>query len=83
MVPQPAATFAQPVRLTNADTAILPRAYIFCAEGKGGQPRPAYVERARSEPGWRYRELAAGHAAHVTAPLDLTHLLLEITAGEG
>ena len=78
MAPHPAASFSQPVRLTNAATASVPRVYIFCSEGKGGHPVPAYVERARSEPGWLYRELATGHAPHVTAPRDLTDLLLEL-----
>ncbi len=78
MVPQPVATFAQPVRLTDAVAASLPRTYIFCTEGKAGQPLPAYVQRAQSEPGWRYWELAAGHAAHVTAPRELADLLLEL-----
>lgn len=77
MVPQPVRTFTQPVRLTSAAAAV-PRTYIFCTEGKGDQPLPAYVQRARSEPGWRYRELAAGHGAHVTAPRELANLLLEL-----
>ena len=77
MVPQPVRTFTQPVRLTGAASTVS-RTYIFCTEGKGEQPPPAYVERARSEPGWRFRELAAGHAAHVTAPGDLVQLLLEL-----
>lgn len=79
MVPQPVATFAQPVRLTDA-VATLAHMYIFCTEGKAGQPLPAYVERARSQPGWRYRELAAGHGAHVTAPRDVADLLMSIVA---
>ncbi len=83
MVPQPVRTFTQPVRLTNAAAATLLRTYVFCTEGKGEQPLPAYVERARSEPGWRYRELAAGHAAHVTAPQDLSNLLLDLVQAEG
>lgn len=78
MVPHPAASFSQPVRLTNAAAARLPRVYIFCSEGKGEEPVPAYVERARSEPGWLYHELATGHAPHVTAPQELTDLLLEL-----
>ena len=82
MVAQPVATFAQPVRLTNSAAAAVPRTYILCTEGKGGQRLPAYVDRARSAPGWRYRELAAGHGAHVTAPRDLTNLLLELVPAE-
>lgn len=77
MVPQPVRTFEQPVRLTGAATAI-DRTYIFCTEGKVGQPLPEYVKRARSEPGWRYRELPAGHAAHVMAPDDVVNLLLKL-----
>ncbi|MDP9019692.1 MAG: alpha/beta fold hydrolase [Actinomycetota bacterium] len=78
MVPQPQRTFTQAVRLPNAAAASLPRTYIFCTEGKSGEPPPAYVQRARSAPGWRYRELAAGHAAHVTAPRELADLLLQL-----
>ena len=77
MVAQPVRTFTQPVRLTGAARR-LDRTYIFCTEGKGGQPVPAYVEAARVEPGWRFRELKAGHAAHVTSPDDLVSLLLEL-----
>jgi pimeloyl-ACP methyl ester carboxylesterase len=78
MVPQPVKTFSQPVRLTNATAAVLPRTYILCTQGKEGQPLPGYIERARLEPGWRYRELAAGHGAHVTAPQELTNIVLEL-----
>ncbi len=35
------------------------------------------VERARTEPGWCYREVATGHDAMVTAPEELANLLLE------
>lgn len=77
MVPQPVRTFDPPVRLINA-AATVPRSYVFCTEGKGEGPAPSFVERARAEPGWRYRELAAGHAAHVTAPAALADLLLAL-----
>jgi len=78
MVPQPLRTFTQPVRLTSSASTV-PRTYVYCTGGKSGQPLPPYVDRARSEPGWVYRELAAGHAAHVTAPNDLADLLLQLT----
>ncbi len=77
MVPQPERTFAQPVRLTGAARG-LDRTYILCTEGKSGPPWPAYVEAARVEPGWRFHELKAGHAAHVTAPDALVELLLKL-----
>lgn len=77
MVPQPVQTFTQPARLTGAASRV-GRTYISCTEGKAGQPVPAYVQAARTEPGWRFRELEAGHAAHVTAPDALVELLLEL-----
>jgi hypothetical protein len=39
-----------------------------------------FAARARGEPGWRYRELATGHDAMLTAPEALAGLLLELTA---
>jgi len=81
MVPQPVRTFEQRVRLSGAADRVL-RTYIFCTEGKDDQPLPEYVQRARSEPGWRYRELRAGHAAHVTAPGELTNLLLRLVQAD-
>lgn len=77
MVPQPARTFSQPVSLGDAGLSV-PRTYVYCTEGKDAQPPPAYLERVRSQPDWSYRELAAGHAAHVTAPGTLASLLLEL-----
>lgn len=76
MVAQPLRTFEEPVRLTNPAAAAIPRTYILCTEDKQGQPLPEYVERARANPGWRFRELATGHRPHVTTPRDLADLLL-------
>jgi pimeloyl-ACP methyl ester carboxylesterase len=75
MVSQPLATFAQPLRLSNPAGPKVPRAYVLCAQGKEDQTLPGYVQRARSDPGWRFVELAAGHSAHVTAPRELVNVL--------
>jgi pimeloyl-ACP methyl ester carboxylesterase len=75
MVSQPLATFAQPLRLSNPAGPKVPRAYVLCAHGKEDQALPACVQRARSDPGWRFVELAAGHSAHVTAPRELVNVL--------
>ena len=40
-----------------------------------GRPMAA---RARAAAGWRYREIATGHDAMVTAPRELTDLRLEV-----
>jgi pimeloyl-ACP methyl ester carboxylesterase len=75
MVPQPLRTFTQPLRLTSAEPQPR-RTYVLHVEGKEGQNLPGYVQRARADPGWRFIELAAGHAAHVTAPRQLADLLI-------
>jgi hypothetical protein len=78
MVPQPLATFAQPLRLTNPAGPEVTRAYVLCTAGKEDQELPGYVQRARSDPGWRFVELAAGHSAHVTAPRELVDVLAQL-----
>jgi pimeloyl-ACP methyl ester carboxylesterase len=78
MVPQPIKTFTQPLRLANPPGAGVARTYILCTEGKEDQQLPGYVQRVRSDPGWRFIELAAGHGAHVTAPQQLADLLAQL-----
>lgn len=76
--PQPLATYQQPLRLTNELAATLPRTYILCTEGKQeGSPFVRFARRAQAE-GWRYRELATGHYAPITAPGEVADLLLEL-----
>ena len=36
------------------------------------------IERVRGEDGWRYREVATGHDAMITAPNELVTLLVEL-----
>jgi pimeloyl-ACP methyl ester carboxylesterase len=76
LVDQPLKTFTQPVRVTGTGPA-LPRTYIRCAAGDEGSPYAPFGERLRRDPSWRYRELATGHAAMITAPEALARLLLE------
>jgi hypothetical protein len=74
----PLATYAQPVRLGNP-AAALPRAYLFCTEGKGeGSSSARFAARYRSASGWHYREVAANHLAPVTAPRALTEAFLSL-----
>jgi pimeloyl-ACP methyl ester carboxylesterase len=46
---------------------------------QGRRGATGYVQRARSDPGWRFVELAAGHRAHVTAPRVLVDVLAQLT----
>jgi len=73
MVPQPVRTFTQPLGLSSP-AARHPRTYVLHTEGKEGQ-LPDFVQQIRADPHWQFRELAAGHGAHVTAPRLLADLL--------
>ncbi|MGH7752167.1 MAG: alpha/beta fold hydrolase [Gemmatimonadales bacterium] len=75
VLPQPLATFTQPARLKGS-LAGVPRTYIACAKHTG--PFKPFAQRAQTEPGWRYRALAAVHDVMITAPRDLVALLLEV-----
>ncbi len=80
MVPQPLATFRQPLHLEGAGPD-LPRTYVLCTEGKEGETTPPYLARVRADPSWRLVELAASHVAHVTSPEKLSVALQDIAAG--
>ncbi len=74
------ATATQPIRLHHP-LGRMPRTFVRCTE-----PGPAFpdletsAKRARSEPGWRYYELATGHGAPVLAPRETADLLLSLVA---
>jgi hypothetical protein len=51
---------------------------VLCVQGKEDQALPGYLQRARSDPRWRFVELAAGHSAHVTAPQELVNVLAQL-----
>ena len=80
LTPQPFKTFTQPLRLADPAGFVGPKTYIACVAAPRERWRDAMVERARAEPGWRYREVATGHDAMVTAPRELADLLLETTS---
>jgi pimeloyl-ACP methyl ester carboxylesterase len=76
----PVATWTQPLRLASPTAAALPRTFVACTETSWfGQ----YADRARSEPGWGYRELPTGHDAMITTPRGLADLLREIAEEAG
>ena len=72
--PHPLRIFEQPMRIDKPPAASVLRTYIWCS-GFPGFAR--FAERTRTDPGWRYRELATGHDAMITAPRDVAGLLLE------
>ena len=81
LVPQPLATYTQPIRLGNPAAAAVPRALVFCTEGKGDAAGDSTVRtaiRLRSAPGWHYRELAENHMAPINAPQATSEVLLSL-----
>lgn len=75
----PLKTFTQPVRLTDMAAASLPRTFIYCTDKPAGDSLAPLAKRLRAETSWRYRELATGHDAMVTAPKEVAASLLELT----
>ena len=81
LVPQPLATYTQPIRLGNPAAAAIPRAFVFCTEVKGDAAADSTVRnanRVRSAPGWHYRELGSTHLAPVNIPQATAEALLSL-----
>jgi len=73
--PQPLGTLTTPLALENE--VKVPRAYIYCTKVSPGDPFRRFLERAKSEPGWSWREIEASHNPHITVPDTLLPMLLE------
>ena len=78
LTPHPIKAFTDPVTVTDAGRFAGRRTYIYCAVGDIAPWAARMVARVRAEPGWRYRELATGHDAMITAPREVAALLLEL-----
>jgi pimeloyl-ACP methyl ester carboxylesterase len=77
LVAQPFRTYQEPVHLTYAAARALPRTYMYCTVGPWTSIFAPFARKAQAE-GWRYRELATGHAAPVLEPQKLADLLLDV-----
>ena len=83
LVPQPLATYTQPIRLNNPAAEAVRRAFIFCTQGKGDAAEDFTVhtaQRVRSDPDWRYQELTQTHLAPINAPQATAEALLSLVA---
>ncbi len=78
--PQPIRTFEQKIQLTSTEP--LPRHYIYARKYRPGDVFRQFGDRARSEPGWTYREIDASHNPHITCPDVLMALLTQIISGQ-
>lgn len=77
MTPHPAQTRVQPVRFSNPDALAIPRTYILCTDN-WDDSLPRDILRARSEPGWDYREMDGYHVPMVARSRELADLLLSM-----
>ena len=77
MTPHPFGAMNTALSLPHAVGNGLPATYVFCTEPVY-EPLSWAREVARAQPGWGWRELAAGHDCMVTAPRETAALLMEI-----
>jgi pimeloyl-ACP methyl ester carboxylesterase len=74
----PLPTLLQTVRYQNGGPAGLPKTYIRCLRRRVmTQPDPVEVQ-LRGQPEWTWATIDTGHDAMVTAPQELTAMLLEL-----
>jgi pimeloyl-ACP methyl ester carboxylesterase len=77
LTPHPVGTYESPLRLENPVGNGLPRTYVACTAPAYG-PLEASRRWVRRQNGWNWQEIATGHDAMVTAPAELSRMLLEI-----
>lgn len=76
LTPHPLNTWETPLSFSNASACSIPRTFIHCTEGLSPEEM-ATEEKDCVQKGWHYRQLLTGHDAMITAPEELTGLLLE------
>lgn len=81
LTPHPLRTWFDPIRLQNGGATGLSRTYVHCV-GPVLEPSsfPYHAARAQADPDWSYVELETGHDAMVTAPVNVSNLLLSVWA---
>lgn len=87
LVPQSRRSHSQPIQLglkdltQNPASAAIPRAFIFCTEGKGNadlEHTARTFARVRADPGWTVIELTETHFAPVNQPTATANALLSL-----
>lgn len=82
LTPHPLSTWTETLRLANGGGAHLPRAYVHCMRPPlPMSSMPFHAALLKNDPTWRYREIASGHGAMLTAPAAVASTLLELAAG--
>jgi len=74
--PHPGGVYEDALHFDEARVASIPRTFVSCTD-----PALPTVDksrrRVRSEPGWRVIEIATGHDAMISAPLELVEVLVQ------
>jgi pimeloyl-ACP methyl ester carboxylesterase len=76
LTPHPLKTWEMPLSFTNPSARSIPRTFIHCTEGASSEDI-SNQEKDCAQFGWQYRQLPTGHDAMITAPKELTELLIE------
>ena len=79
MTPHPFGTLTSALHLPGGPSNGLPATYVCCTEPLYA-PLASARDRARRQPGWAWRALAAGHDCMVTAPRATADVLMESAA---
>ncbi|MES2189077.1 MAG: alpha/beta fold hydrolase [Pseudomonadota bacterium] len=77
LTPQPLSLYSSPLNLKNPIGNGLPRTYIYCTDPAVALAEPMR-QWVRDQGNWGWREIATGHNAMITAPEELTAMLLDI-----
>jgi pimeloyl-ACP methyl ester carboxylesterase len=77
LTPHPFATYDRPAVLDNPIGNGVPATYIRCIDPAFANTASS-ADYAKSRADWQYLEIATGHDAMVTAPAELTKMLLAV-----
>ena len=78
LTPHPLKTWLDPIALENGGSDGLARTYIHCTDPVlPNSSFPWHAAQTAADPSWRYRAIATGHDAMVTAPRETAALLAE------
>jgi pimeloyl-ACP methyl ester carboxylesterase len=76
----PARCFSQTLSLSGTKLPI-PRSYIHCTRKNGPDVFEQFADRFRAEPDWQFHAMHASHSPNITAPEELSALLLRAADG--
>jgi pimeloyl-ACP methyl ester carboxylesterase len=79
LTPHPLGTYTSTLNIKGPVGNNLPRTYIHCTDPSYGALQ-ASRDWVKAQPGWRWADIAAGHDAMVTAPDELTRMLIGVSS---